>query len=287
MGEHLRPAAELLRAAVALGHRSLRPASGIVVAAALAMFVRVSLAVEFFHGNEALSPTGEPISMLASMLVTVAAFAVLSLGFLLLLPLQDSLLQGRPTSERAAAKVVFGRTGALTVSGMVQAAIVFGPPTILLVSLATREMQAVLAEGGTLDTPTLVAVQAAVLHGSLGATCLWLAITNFLFLFAAPLLLLQGRGPLRSIWLSAALVIRRGLPEWSLFLSIALLWTGIYAVVVLPGSEIERVVAHLPRTSFLRTTLPATWSAVSVPAGLAYGVAGLVVLFRRLVPVKP
>ncbi len=287
MGGHIRPAAELLRAAVALGHRSLKPASGILVAAALAIFVRASLAEEFFHGNDLLSPTGEPLSQLASALLTVVVFTVLSIGFLLLLPLQDSLAQGRATSERAAAKAVYGRTGALAVSGMVQAAIVFGPPAVLLVSLATQEMRAVLAEGGTLDTPTLTAVQAAVLHGSLGASCFWLAITNVLFLFAAPLLLLEGRGPLRSIWLSATLVVRRGFPEWNRFLSIALLWTVIYAVVVLPRSVIGQVVAPLPRTSFLRATLPAAWSAASMPAALAYGVAGLVVLFRRLVPVKP
>jgi hypothetical protein len=249
--------------------------------------VRASLAEEFFRGHSALSPDGESVSLLASMLLTVAVFTLLSVGLLLLLPLQDSLARGQATSERAAAQAVIGRTGALAVSGLVQGAIVFGPPAILFVSLAMQEMSAVVAEGGTLDPATLVAIQSAVLRGSLGATCLWLAITNLLFLLAAPFLLLEGRGPLRSIWLSAALVLRRGLPEWSRFLSIAFLWGVLYAAVVLPESGLQRMVASLPRTSFLRTTLPAAWAAPSTAAALAFGTAGLVVLFRRLVPVKP
>jgi len=282
----LRPATETFRAAVALGHRTLQPASGILVSAALVNFVWTGLAVEFFRGGT-FSPAGDSILQLTSMFLTVVALAVLSVGFLLLLPLQDSLERGRMTSERAAARVVLRRTDALAISGLVQGAIVFGPPTVLFVSLALQEMSAVTAEGGTLDPATLVAIQSAVLRGSLGATCLWLAVTNLLFLFAAPFLLLEGRGPLRSIRLSVGLVLRRGLPEWGRFFAIALLWGLLYAVVVLPGSGIQRMVASLPRTSFLRTTLPAAWSAASSVGALAYGAAGLVVLFRRLLPAKP
>lgn len=253
---------------------------------AIVQFVRASVAEEFFHGSLALDPARASATMLASMLLTVVALTVLSVAILLLLPLQDSLAQGRATTERAATQAVIGRTGALAVSGSVQAAIVFGPPAILFVALATKEMQAVVAEGGTLDTATLVTIQSAVLHGSLAASCWWLAITNLLFLFAAPLLLLEGRGPLRSIWLSATLVFRRGFPEWSRFVAIAFLWAVLYAAVVLPESGLQRMVSSLPRTSFLRTTLPAVWSAPLTAFGLAYGTAGLVILFRRLVPAR-
>ena len=279
-------AAEALRAAISLGRRSLRPASGILLSVAVVTFVRAGLAEEFFRGHIPLTQTSGPIPELTSMLLTAVVLSVLSVGFLLLLPLQDSLEVGKPANERAAARVVFRRTGPLAISGLVQAAIVFGPPTILFVSLTMREARAVLAAGGTLDAETLLTVQAAVLRGSLAACGSWLAITNALVLFAAPFLLLENRGPLRSIGLSAALFLRRVIPEWPRFLSIAFLWGFLYVAVVLPESEILRELAHLPRWSFLRSVLPATWTAVSTTLALAYGTAGLVVLFRRLVPAR-
>jgi len=253
---------------------------------ALVSFVRAGLAEEFFRGHIPLSQSPGPIPALTSMFLTAVVFSVLSVGFLLLLPLQDSLELGDPANERAAARAVFRRSGALAVSGLVQAAIVLGPPAVLFVTLTTREVQAVLATGGTLDAQTLLTVQAAVLRGSMAACCAWLAITNALFLFAAPLLLLENRGPLRSIRLSAALFVRRVFPDWARFLSIALLWGLLYVAVVLPESEILRALAHLPRWSFLRSVLPAAWTAASTALALAYGTAGLVILFRRLVPAQ-
>jgi len=280
-------AAEALSAAIALGQQSLRPASGILLSVALVSFVRSGLAEEFFRGNIPLTEPAGAVPALASMFLTVVVFSILSVGFLLLLPLQDSLERGEAASERTAARAVFRRTGPLAVSGLAQSAIVFGPPAILFFTLMTREARAVLAEGGTLDTETLAAVQAAVLHGSLAPSCIWLAVTNALFLFAAPLLLLENRGPLRSIGMSAALVARRFFPDLGRFLSIALLWALLYMAVVLPESWILRALSGLPRWSFLRSVLPAAWSAVSTALALAFGTAGLVVLFRRLVPARP
>jgi len=280
-------AAEALSAAISLGRRSLRPASAILLSVALVCFVRAGLAEEFFRSPIPLTQNPGPLPALTSMLLTAVVLSVLSVGFLLLLPLQDGLEQGQPANERAAARVVFRRATPLAISGLIQAAIVFGPPAVLFVSLTTREVRAVLAAGGTLDAETLLTVQAAVLHGSLAACCSWLAITNALFLFATPLLLLESRGPLRSIGLSAALFLRRVFPDWARFLSIALLWGLLYVAVVLPESEILRALAHLPRWSFLRSVLPAAWTAISTTLALAYGTAGLVVLFRRLVPARP
>ena len=275
-------AAEALSAAIALGLQSLRPASGVLLSVAVVCFVRAGLAEEFFRGHSGLTESPEVVSGLAEMLLTAIAFSVLSVGFLLLLPLQDGLNLGKPQNERAAAQVVFRRAGALALSGLVQGAIVFGPPAVLLVVMTTHEMKAVLASGGTPDAATLLAVEAAVLHGSLAASCAWLALTNALFLFAAPLLLLENRGPLRSIGLSAILFVRRILPEWARFLSVR--WAP--SPGVLPESAILRSVAHLPRWSFLRSVLPATWSAASTAFALAFGTAGLVVLFRRLIPAR-
>ena len=87
--------------------------------------------------------------------------------------------------------------------------------------------------------------------------------------------------------MSAALVVRRFLPDLGRFLSIALLWALLYAAVVLPESAILGTLSSLPRWSFLRSVLPAAWSAASTALALAFGTAGLVVLFRRLVPVRP
>ncbi|TMQ63160.1 MAG: hypothetical protein E6K79_10985 [Candidatus Eisenbacteria bacterium] len=280
-------AAEALSAAISLGRRSLRPASGILLSVAIVSFVRAGLAEEFFRGPVPLTEAAGPIPGLTSMLLTAVVFSLLSIGFLLLIPLQDSLELGEPANERTAAQVVFRRTGPLAISGLVQAAVVLGPPAVLFVTLTMREVRAVLATGGTLDAETLLTLQAAVLRGSLVACCSWLAVTNALVLFAAPFLLLENRGPLRSIGLSAALFLRRVIPEWPRFLSIAFLWGFLYVAVVLPESEILRALAHLPRWSFLRSVLPATWTAVSTTLALAYGTAGLVVLFRRLVPVGP
>ncbi|HEY6220978.1 MAG TPA: hypothetical protein VIX13_00415 [Candidatus Eisenbacteria bacterium] len=279
-------AAEALSAAISLGRRSLRPASGILLSVAIVSFVRAGLAEEFFHGHIPLTQTSGPIPEMTSMLLTAVLLSVLSLGFLLLLPLQDNLELGKPANEREAARIVFRRAGPLALSGLVQGAIVFGPPAVLFVSLTMREVRGVLATGGTLDAETLMTLQAAVLRGSLAACCSWLAITNALFLFAAPLLLLESRGPLRSIGLSAALFVKRVLPDSARFLSIALLWGLLYVAVVLPESEILRALAHLPRWSFLRSVLPAAWTAASTTFALAYGTAGLVVLFRRLVPAR-
>ncbi|HKW50212.1 MAG TPA: hypothetical protein VJQ53_00605 [Candidatus Eisenbacteria bacterium] len=280
-------AAEALSAAISLGRRSLRPASGILLSVALATFVRAGLAEEFFHGPVPLTQPAGPIPGLTSMLLTVVALSLLSAGFLLLIPLQDSLELGEPANERTAARVVLRRAGPLAMSGLVQAAVVFGPPAVLFVTLTMREVRAVMAPGGTLDAETLLTVQAAVLRGSLAACCAWLAITNALFIFAAPLLLLEHRGPLRSIGLSAALFVRRLFTDWPWFLSIALLWGLLYVTIVVPESAILRGLAHLPRWSFLRSVLPAAWAAASTTLALAYGTAGLVVLFRRLVPVRP
>ena len=112
------------------------------------------------------------------------------------------------------------------------------------------------------------------------------ALTNALFLFAVPLVLLENRGPLRSIGLSAGLFVRRVFPDGARFMSVALLWALLYLTVALPESAIVQALAHLPRWSFLRSFLPAAWSAASMPLALACGTAGLVVLFRKIVPAR-
>ena len=150
-----------------------------------------------------------------------------------------------------------------------------------------REARAVIAEGGTINAETMQAIQSAVLPGALSASGWWFGISNLLLLFATPYLLLEERGPLRSIWLSAALILRQGLREWSAFLALAVLWALLYATVVLPEFEIRRSVATLPWHSFVRTTLPAAWSAASTALALTFGSAGLVTLFRRLAPAAP
>jgi hypothetical protein len=165
--------------------------------------------------------------------------------------------------------------------------ILTGPPATLLCVTISQALKQVVAAGGSFTPEASLTLQAAVLHRILGPSYVWLFGTNLFLLFALPYMLLNNRGPLRSIGLSIGLVFRRAIPEWSWFLTFLLLAIILAAAVLVPDAAIRSMVAPLPWRSHLRSLLLAFWSGGATALTLAYGTASLLLLFRHFVPAEP
>jgi hypothetical protein len=140
---------------------------------------------------------------------------------------------------------------------------------------------------GALDPDAYHAIVSAVTRTVLVPSVCWIIGVNVFLLFATPYLLLENRGPLRSLRLSAVLVARHALRDWGRFASLALLWLALGAAAWLPSAAMRAATGSHAGRSAIGLLVSAVWSAGSTALALAFGTAGLVVLFRRLVPAKP
>ena len=287
MGNAASAAIETFQASIALGRRSLRPCAWLLAVTAVIDFtVRTILAAATGSGSVATDPAQGLVVLVASelMLLDVAIIAMVSL---LLLPIQDAIERGQAIGATRATAILVKKTLPLTLSGIVQGAIITGPPILFLMASVAPVVAPIIEAGGATDPGTLSTMLAAAIWRAAWRSLAWILVTSLFLLFAWPYLIFENRGPIRSIGLSAALVVRRGLSDWSRFLAVFFLWAALAAVILLP-QMVARLCApsHL-HSNHLHSVLSVAWTAVTSALALVWFDAGLVTLFRRLVPARP
>ncbi len=283
MGSATSAAFETLEDSIALGRSSLRPVAWILVATAVFDFIaRTVLATIPSGGGAALDPSQALAGLAASelMLLDVAILAMVSL---LLLPIQDGIVRGQAIGPMRATAILAKKTFPLTVSGIVQGAIIMGPPILFLIASVAPVVAPVVEAGGAAEPEKLAAMLWAAIWRAAWRSLAWLIVTSLFLLFAWPFLIFENRGPIRSIGLSISLVVSRGGREWSRFLAVLAFWAVLLGLIMVPPPAIRWGTAFLPRGGHLGSILSAAWTAATSVLALVWWDAGLVTLFRRLV----
>ncbi|MGH7680773.1 MAG: hypothetical protein ACRENN_02155 [Candidatus Eiseniibacteriota bacterium] len=268
-----------------LGRRSLPRVAWVLVAIALFDFLaRSIMAANPIDESAALDPTRAVAGVAAAglMLLDAAVFAMVSL---LLLPLLDGLVRGISIGVARAASSVARKTIPLTVSSVVQGVILAVPLTVLLVSAVAPVVRPVLDSGGVSQPGILQALLRTALWRAFWPALAWTAVVSLLFVFAFPFVILENRGPIRSIGLSASLLVRSLRREWGRIAGVLVLWLCLAAIVWLPQAPL-RSAFGLTSGARVGASLASAWGAAASALALLWCDAGLIALFRKLVPAR-
>lgn len=284
MASALTSAAETIRDSLSLGRRSLRTVVWILVVVAIFDFVaRWVMSANPMDETAAFDPARAVAGVAAAELMLLDG-AVIAMVSLLLLPILDGFLRGRPVGIARAASAVARKTIPLTVSSVVQGVVLFAPPTFLMVQAVAPVVQPLLASGGMADPGILAALLRTALWRAFWPSLTWVLAVTLLFIFAFPFLILDDRGPIRSIGLSASLFVRSVPKEWPRILSVLALWLCLFAIAWAPSATIRAATAGLPGSSRAGALLGAGWGAATSVLAIVWIDAGLITLFRKLAP---
>jgi hypothetical protein len=266
--------ADYLRAVWDLGRRSMRPA---LPALGFLYFYRVGIgAYMAVAGRTAMLGGASMADLLPRIAMVATLLPILVLIYTPMLPLQDSLRQGRPMTFLAAARRVLESSWALTLSGIVQAAALFAPFMVLCVAAA---LVFPTTPGEALDSSRLLVIAAVALVGLFG-----MLVVGLLLMFATPALVLDGEGPLQSIGTSLRLVSRHlGFVLARLFSFLALSFVALIALT-LPTQILSQVGEISGGPVFAMKLAMVIWSSAVATLYFPFGVASLTVLYRALVP---
>lgn len=241
-----------LRSVFDLGRRSLRPA---LPALAFLFLYRLGMGAYGALTNYSHAMGKDALGWKAVLQATPILFLVFI--YIPFLPLQESLLRGRPISFLGAIRRVLRVSVNLTLSGIAQAFILLGPITPIAV------------------------VGARLLSDPLGPLLwtglAWLAVAAFFMIFAVPAVVLDGEGPLHSLWTSFRLVWRNLGSALGRFLVLALL-----AYV---GFEVASPLSTLGGGATAPIKLAVvTWTTAVETLLYPFWAAAVVVLYRSLRP---
>jgi len=235
-----------------LGRRSIRPA---LPALALLFLIRLGMGA-----HRALTNYSDATGQAAVPAVNAAldAIPILLLAFICIpfLPLQESILRGRTIHFLGAIRRVLQVSVNLVFSVIAQTFILLGPVTPITVAGARM-----------LSDP----------FGPLLWTCMaWLLVAAFFMIFAIPAVVLDGEGPLRSLWTSVRLVSRN-------FGSVLgmLLVLGFIALV---GFGAASPLSALGATAAPIKVAFVAWTSAIEALLLPFLAAAVVVLYRSLRP---
>lgn len=231
----------------------------------------------------ALDPTRALAGVAAAELALLDG-AVLAMVSLLLLPIQDGLGRGRSVGVVNASALLVRKTIPLTVSSLVQGIVLFTPPMFLMVQAVAPVVRPLLESGSVSDPGILAALLRIALWHAFWPSLAWVLAVTLLFLFAFPFLILDDRGPIRSIGLSASLFIRSVPREWPRMLAVLALWGCLFAIVSAPLGVIRAAAAALPGGPHAGAFFGAAWGAATSALSIVWIDAGLVTLFRKLSP---
>jgi hypothetical protein len=241
-----------LRSVYELGRRSLRPA---LPALAFLFLYRLGMSAYGALTNYSYAMGSGSLGLKA----VVNATPILFLAFIYIpfLPLQESLLRGRPIHFFGAIRRVLRVSVNLMLSGIVQVCILLGPITPITV------------------------VGARLLSDPFGpliwAGMAWLAVAAFFMIFTTPAVVLDGEGPLRSLRTSFLLVSRNfGSALGRLLVLASLAYVGF-------------MVASSLSTLGGNTTAPiklvvVTWTSAVETVLYPFWAAAVMVLYRSLRP---
>jgi hypothetical protein len=240
-----------LRSVFELGRRSLRPALPALV---FLFFYRLGMGAygAFTNYSHAL---GEDAPGVKAVL-NATPIVLLVLIYIPFLPLQDGLLRGHPIHFLGAIRRVLQVSVNLVLSGIVQVFLLLGPITPITI------------------------LGARVLSDPLGpvmwAGFAWLAVAAFFMIFAIPAVVLDGEGPLRSLWTSCRLVSGNFASALGRLLVLACLAFASLAVA-------WPVSTQGPTTTLIKLAL-VTWTSATETLLCPFWVAAVTVLYRSLRP---
>jgi hypothetical protein len=265
---------EYLRQVWELGVRSLRPA---LPALAFLYFYRLGVGT-YVALSDSTYPLGR--DAMASILPVAAIIAsivpLLLLIYTPFLPLQDSILEGRPIGFLAAIRRVFEMAWPFTLAGLAQAVVLFAPLMVLCV-LAGLMLPA--ATGTEADASRLLVMSLVILAG-FG----WAMISGVLLMFATPAVVLDGEGPVQSIRTSLRLVFSNAGGILGRFLAFTFLFVVLYIVGSLPAGILKAAQTASGVSSAPLKIAAVIWTSAVLTAAFPFGVAALMVLYRALVP---
>ena len=153
-----------------------------------------------------------------------------------------------------------------------------------MVQAVAPVVQPLLESGGMADPGILAALLRTALWRAFWPSLAWVLAVTLLFLFAFPFLILDDRGPIRSIGLSASVFVRSLPKEWPRILAILAFWGCLFAIAWAPPAAIRAATAGLPGGSRAGALLGAAWGAATSTLAIVWIDAGLVTLFRKLSP---
>ena len=265
--------ADYLRAVLNLGRRSLRPA---LPALAFLYFYRVGMgAYMALSGDTYVIDSGAVTAVVPRLAIIASFLPLLLLVYTPFLPLQDSVLEGRPITFGAAMRRTLENAWPWTLSGLAQATAVFIPFAIVCVLGG-------LLMPDTTGEPTSRSVILFAFIVVLGG--IWFVIAGILLMFATPAVVLDGQGPVQSIRSSARLVLSHlgaVLGRLLAFLFLAIL---TYIVVTMPAQMLLQLEQASGSTSVPIKLAVAVWSSAADTLLFPFWVAALMVLYRSLVP---
>jgi hypothetical protein len=250
-----------------------------------------ALALLYFYGvgtgvflavnpDSDLSQAASVAAYLPTLASLVAFLPMLMLIYTPFLPLQDSLLRGTSITFGQAIRRVLEVAWHFLLSGAIQVLILLAP----IVPIAAIAW--LIVPGGERLLPTGAhAAGAALLTVSLSLA--WFIVAAAFTMFATPAVVLDGRGPIRSIGLSLRLVAGH---FWGLLGR----FLGFILVVVLAGvlasTPISFLTAAMRAAGAQETTvlliLESIWSSAVSALLFPFGVAALVLLYRALNPAR-
>lgn len=235
-----------------LGRRSLRPA---LPALAFLFLYRLGVVAYGTLTNYSEALEGRPLGgMVVAKVTPILLFALIYIPFL---PLQESILRGRPISFLGAIRRVLKESVNLIFSGIAQAFILLGP-----IAPFTALVARLLADpfGPILWTYML-----------------YMAVAAFFMIFVTPAVVLDGEGPLHSLRTSFFLV-------WRNFGS-ALGRLLVLACLAFVGFMVASPLASLGgnATTLIKLAV-VTWTTAVETLLYPFWTAAIVVLYRSLRP---
>ena len=238
-----------LRSVFELGRRSIRPALP-----ALAFLFLYRLGMDAYG---ALTSYSLRKGALVGKAADIAELLSLVLVYIPFLPLQESLLRGHPINFLGAIRRVLRVSVNLVFSGVAQAAILLGPITPITIIGARL-----------LSDPWGPALWTGMA---------WLAVAAFFMIFAIPAVVLDGEGPLRSLWTSFRLVSRN--------LGSALGRLLVLASLAFVGFMVASPLSTLGGNATAPIKLVVvTWTSAAETLLYPFWVAAVTVLYRSLRP---
>jgi hypothetical protein len=266
---------DYLHAVGALGLGSIRNA---LPAIAFLYFYRLGMGLYLAFSVSNESPFGLPEAQarIASVLAISATYLpLLVLVYTPFLPLQDAILRGQRRSFWDSVRHVLERLWYFVVSVVAQVALVLGPPAILVGALAVWVRTLPPRPD---ELVHLLALAAFV-------PCLaWIMLAALFLLFATPAVVLDDRGPIRSIRESVRHVAEHlGGILGRLFVAGLLVMLAAIAAS-LPDAILEAASSAAGYDNPVLRIARAVWESAVSALLFPFTVAALTVLYRAVVP---
>ena len=266
--------ADYLRAVWELGKSSIRPA---LPALAFLYFYRVAVgAYTAVAIRTSVLQGATAADLVPRLAVPLSLLPVFLLIYTPMIPLQDSLLQGRPMSFLASARRMTEQGWALTLSGIIQGFALAAPFLVICVAAA---LLAPMIPGTALDPSRLFLAVAVALLGLFGVL-----VVALLLMFATPALLLDGEGPLQSIGTSMRLVLGHVGGILGRVLAFFFLSFVVLLLLTMPTQILSQVSSISGGPTMAIKIATVIWTSALATALFPFGVASLIVLYRALVP---